>query len=217
MAKPIIEVVPTPETTVAPIAKPPAFSLDRFKSKRAATVAGVATLTTSLPHHTLSQGKDFVRLHPDEAAYWSPELCFVNVPIKGQKKDTLHLIDEDLADTFLPSGRVLRFRLALATKPFDIFFLAQLPTRNEDNTWNASALAAAEQGKTKWTQVTSRKEEGVEAYKVDFARDPDAFPEPNWPQQPLAELIEKTFAGRMIDRADHPALLRLIGAKQVLT
>ena len=107
--------------------------------------------------------------------------------------------------------------MALATKPFDIFFLAELPTRNEDNTWNASALAAAEQAKTKWTQVTSRKEEGVDAYKVDFARDPDAFPEPNWPQQPLAELIEKTFAGRMIDRADHPALLRLIGAKQVLT
>jgi hypothetical protein len=217
MPKPSIEVVPTPETPVAPIAKPPAFSLDRFKSKRAASVAGVATLTTSLPHHTLSQGKDFVRLHADEAAYWSPELCFVNVPIKGQKKDTLHLIDEALADTFLPSGRVLRFRLALATKPFDVFFLAQLPTRNEDNTWNASALAAAEQAKTKWTQVTSRKEEGVEAYKVDFARDQDAFPQPNWPQQSLDELIEKTFAGRMIDREDHPALLRLIGAKQVLT
>ena len=36
--------------------------------------------------------------------YWSPELCFVNVPIKGQKRDTLHLIDEDLAMRYLPSG-----------------------------------------------------------------------------------------------------------------
>ena len=70
-----------------------------------------------LPHHNIAQAKDFVRLHPNEDTYWSPELCFVNVPIKGQKRDTLHLIDEDLAMRYLPSGRILRFRLVLATKP----------------------------------------------------------------------------------------------------
>jgi hypothetical protein len=48
------------------------------------------------------------------------------------------------------------------------------------------------------------------------ARHHDAFPEPKWPTQTLDELIEKTFAGRMVDREDHPALLRLVGAKQVL-
>jgi hypothetical protein len=30
-------------------------------------------------------------------------------------------------------------------------------------------------------------------------------------------LIALSFAGRMIDRADHPGLLRLIGAKQNLS
>jgi hypothetical protein len=65
-------------------------------------------------------------------------------------------------------------------------------------------------------QATSRKEEGVDAYKVDVARNNDTFPEPKWPTQALDELIEKTFAGRLIDREDHPGLLRLIGAKQVL-
>jgi hypothetical protein len=200
---------------VTPISKPGGFSLDKFKSKRAAAVASVETLQTGLPHHTIAQAKDFVRLHPD-AAYWSPELCFVNVPIKGQKRDTLHLIDEDLAMQYLPSGRIQRFCLALATKPFDVFFLCQIPTRNEDNTWNTSNRLACEQGKALWVQATSRKEEGVEGYKIDVARHPDAFPEPGWPTQTLDELIEKTFAGRMIDREDHPGLLRLIGAKQVL-
>jgi hypothetical protein len=66
-------------------------------------------------------------------------------------------------------------------------------------------------------QATSRKEEGVESYKVDFAHDQDAFPEPKWPAQSLSDLIEKTFAGRMIDGEDHPALLRLIGAEQSLS
>jgi hypothetical protein len=199
------------------IAKPNAFDLDKFKSKRAAAVAGVETLQTALPHHNIAQAKDFVRLHPDEDNHWSPELCFVNVPIKGQKRDTLHLIEEELAMDFLPSARILRFRLALATKPNDAFFLCHVPTRNTDNSWNGSNLQACEQSKTHWVLATSRKEEGVESYKVDFAKDSDAFPEPNWPTQSLADLIGITFAGRMIDTKDHPGLLRLIGAKQSIS
>jgi hypothetical protein len=196
------------------IAKPDAFSLDKFKSKHMPAVAGVETLQTALPHHSIAQAKDFVRLHPDELAYWSPELCFVNVPIKGQKRDTLHLIDEELAMQHLPSAKVLRFRLALATKPYDVFFLCHVPSRNTDNRWNESNLQACEQAKTLWTQATSRKEEGVEAYKIDASRDPDAFPVPNWPTQSLDELIGRTFAGRLIETKDHPGLLRLLGAKQ---
>lgn len=202
---------------VTSIPKPSGFSLDKFKSKRAAAVAGVETLQTGLPHHKIADAKDFVRLHPDEDTYWSPELCFVNVPIKGQKRDTLHLIDEDLAMRYLPSGKILRCRLALATKPFDVFFLCHVPTRNEDNPWNASNLLACERAKTAWVQATSRKEEGVDAYKIDAARDPDAFPEPKWLKQSLDDLIEKTFTGCMIDRDDHPALLRLVGAKQTVS
>jgi hypothetical protein len=189
--------------------------LDKFKSKRPATIAGVETLLTGLPHHSISEAKDFVRLHPDESKYWSPELCFVNVPIKGQKRDTLHLIDEDIAMRYLPSSRILRFRLALASKPNDIFFLCHVPSRNLDNSWNGTNLDGCEKAKTLWTQVTSRKEEGVESYKIQFARDPDAFPSPNWPNQTLDDLILGTFPA--ITTADHPALLRLIGAKQKIS
>lgn len=210
-----------PDDKIAPetmsIAKPSAFSLDKFKSKRGAAMAGVQTLLTALPHHSIAASKDFVRLHHDEVTYWSPELCFVNVPIKGVKRDTLNLIDEDLAVQYVASGKILRFRLALATKPFDIFFLCHVPTRNLDNTYNASNVVACEQAKTAWVQATSRKEEGAESYKVEGARDHDAFPEPNWPQQSLIELICVTFAGRMIEREDDPGLLRLIGAKQSLS
>ena len=197
-----------------PIAKPSAFSLDKFKSKRAVALAGVETLQTALPHHSISQAKDFVRLHEDETQYWSPELCFVSVPIKGQTRDTLHLIDKDIAMRYLPSARLLRFRLALASKPFDHFFLSHVPSRNTDNSWNESNQQACEQAKSHWVQASSRREEGVDAYKIEFARDRDAFPEPNWPKQSLDDLILATFSNRMITSEDHPALLRLIGAKQ---
>jgi len=203
-----------PNDDKASIIKPGTFSLDKFKSKHAAALANVETLLTALPHHSISQAKDFVRLHPDETNYWSPELCFVNVPIKGQRRDTLHLIDEELAMRFLPPTRILRFRLALATKPHDVFFLCYVPTRNMDNSWNASNLQACEQAKTLWTLVTSRKEEGVEAYKIDTARNEDAFPEPKWPTQSLVEIINVTLTGRTIERQHHPGLLRLIGARQ---
>lgn len=218
--KPELKTIKTDETAAEPIsiAKPSAFNLDKYKSKRAVELANIETQLAGLPHHSISQAKDFVRLHPDEEAYWSQELCFVNVPIKGSKRDTLHLIYEDLAMAYLPSGKIQRFRLALATKPHDIFFLCHLPTRNEDNTWNISAIAAAELAKHAWVQATSRKEEGIDSYKVDFARDADAFPSPKWPSQSLDELIEKTFApNRTINHEGHEALLRLIGAKQKLS
>lgn len=214
--KPKLHALDDPPAETISIAKPSAFNLDKFKSKRGPIVAGVDTDYGALPHHSISQAKDFVRLHQDEEAYWSPELCFVNVPIKGVKRDTLNLIDEELALTYVPSGRIQRFRLALATKPFDVFFLCHVPSTNLDNSWNTSNLRACEQAKSQWVQVTSRKEENADNYKVDNARDPDAFPEPNWPKQSLERLIGTTFVGRTIDREDDPSLLRLIGAKQSL-
>jgi hypothetical protein len=199
------------------IAKPSGFSLEKFKSKRAAVVANVETLQGALPHYPIAGAKDFVRLHKDEEKYWSPELCFVVVPIKGQKRDSLHLIDEDLALQYLESGKILRFRLALATKPHDVFFLCHIPSQNLDNAWNVAALSACDQAKERWVQVTSRKAEGVESYKISYARDADCFPDPKWPWLSLSELIETAFSGRMIISSDHPALLRLLGAKQAVS
>jgi hypothetical protein len=205
-----------PDKSVS-VAKPSGFDLNNFKSKRAAAMANVETMQGALPHHPIAGAKDFVRLHPDEKSYWSDELCFVNVPIKGQKGNSLHLIDEDLALQFLESGQILRFRLALASKPHDVFFLCHIPSQNLDNAWNISATSAAEQAKRLWVQVTSRKAEGVESYKISHARDIDAFPDPKWPSLSLSELIETAFTGRVITTTDHPALLRLLGAKQAVS
>lgn len=202
---------------MTPILKPSGFSLDKFKSKRPANVSGVKTLLGALPHYSLVDAKDFVRLHPDEDAYWSVELCFVDVPILGVKKDTVHLIYEDLI-ALLPAGKkVERRRLALATKPYDVFFLAHVPTLNLDNSWNESNLKGCQLGKTHWVQLASLKAQGKEQYGIGFAQDQGAFPEPDWPKDSLEELIGATFApNRAIDRADHPGMLRLLGAKQPL-
>ena len=60
------------------------FDLDRFKSSRPPGSAGVAALVTALPVHKISEARDFVRIQSEEDM-WTPELCFVNVPVKGQR------------------------------------------------------------------------------------------------------------------------------------
>ena len=213
MSPPKLELV----DEVIAIAKPSStFSLDKFRSK-SVTPMQVETLLSELPHYPPAQARDFCRLHPDVENYWTSELCFVAVPVRGQKRDLLHLIEQDLALRHLPSGKIKRFRLALASKPYNVFFLAHVPSQNLDNSWNASALEMCEQARALWTLVVSRLDEGVEGYRGTKALDADLFGEPEWPKQSLAELIEKSFAGRMIDSENHPALLRLIGAKQRLT
>jgi hypothetical protein len=191
--------------------------LEKFRSRRSPTIAGVETLLTALPILRISEANDFVRLHPSED-YWSPELCFVSVPIHGEKRDQLHLIDEELAMQRLSAKKIKRQRLALASKPYDIFFFCIVPSQNLDNSWNATALKACETARTRWVQVSSRRPEGVDGYKTDFARDADAFPEPRWPSHTLEELIEVTFRDdKTIETDDHPAMRRLTGARQELS
>ena len=199
------------------IAKPTSgFDLNRFKAKRDPSLAGVATLLTSLPVHKLADARDFIRLHPDEENYWSVELCVVAVPVKGQRRDTLHLIEEELALQYLQPASIRRYKLALGANPDGGFFLCTVPTQNLDNVWNADNLKGCEEAKSRWTRLSSRRDEGVDGYKVDFTLDADAFPEPAWPKQSLSELIEVTFAGRMITNVDHPGMRRLLGVKQSL-
>ena len=120
--------------------------LEKFKSKRPPDIGGVETLLTALPISKIGDVGDWARLHPSEDEYWTPELCFVSVPIKGTKRDMLHLIDEDIAMEHLAAKKIQRFRLALASKPHDVFFFCIVPSQNLDNPWNQSALEACETG-----------------------------------------------------------------------
>jgi hypothetical protein len=201
------------------IEKPTGSGLDRFKSSKL-TVEKVEALITGLPHGSISDAKDWVRLHEDETNYWSDELCFVNVPIPGQKRDTLHLIDVDMAAK-LPPGKVLRHRLALASKPHNIFFLAHVPSQNLDNEWNKTNLQGCELATQFWVSATSLKNTGVEKYKIEISegekKGKKPFPDPKWPQETLWQLIEATFTGRMISSETDPAWIRLIGDVQTLS
>lgn len=198
-----------------PIPKPAvAANMDRFKSKRGQKGSSVDTLPSPLPHYRISDAKDYVHLHPDEDKYWSDAYCFINIPTPGHKDDLLYLIDEDLVPP-LKQGKIQRFRLALGSKPNDVFFLCHVPCENLENSWNATNIQACERAKSQWVEAVSQKAQGKDTYAISPAGDPDAFPEPKWPTQPLTEIVATAFgADRMILSEDHPGLIRLVGRKQ---
>jgi hypothetical protein len=212
MTTPKLHAVPTDAKSEGGVTK--TSPLDKFRSTRKPAIAGVETLQSGLPVMRIAAAKDWVRLHPDANTFWSDELCFVNVPVKGQKKDTLHLITEDLALAYLPSALIQRFRLVLASKPQDVFFLCIVPTQNLDNQFNADSVAACERAKGEWIMVTSRREEGVDGYKIEHTRDENPFDDPKWPKQVLDDLIVATFRGCSIESEDSDPLRRLVGARQ---
>jgi hypothetical protein len=200
-----------PDKNIVPIKKV-SFS-EKFKSKNAPKISGVETVLAALPIYKIGEADDWCRLHPSEEQYWSDELCFCNVPIHGTKKNQMHVIEDDLASKYLPSKKILRHRLALASKPHDIFFLCIVPSQNLDNVWNSNALEAINRAQTHWIEAVSRKAEGKEGYEIKYAQDQDAFPPVKWPSYTLDELLSTTFAAANIDHDRHPSLLRLIGAK----
>lgn len=202
------------------IEKPKSSILSRFKTTKPASDR-VEKLLTALPHGKLSDAKDYVRLHPNEETHWSEEYSFISVPVQGQKDAMLHLIAANLAEQ-LPPGRVQGFRLALASKPYDVFFLAHVPSQNLDNEWNRSSLEACGQAKNFWVVAVSKKAENKEGYQIERTRseqrgEGSPYPEPTWPTESLDEIISTTFEGRMILEETDPAWHRLVGIKPKLS
>ena len=175
-AKPIAADKPEDLTEkVTPIKKPSSFSLDKFKSKRAAAIANVETLLgRAAAPQRLQEAKDFVRLHPDEENYWSPELCFVDVPIKGAEER--HAApDRRRTRAALPAGgKIKRFRLALATQAATTCSSsATCPSTNLDNSWNADQHRGLRAGQGALGQADQpHRMKASSGYKIDFAPRP---------------------------------------------
>ena len=73
--------------------------------------------------------------------------------------------------------------------------------------WHRSAAEAAGLAMRRWVRVKANTSLG--AYEIYVAE--AAFPDPEWPELPLQELLRIGFRDRLIDRLDHPVIKRLRG------
>jgi len=73
--------------------------------------------------------------------------------------------------------------------------------------WYRSLGEAAERAMDRWVRVKANTSIG--AYEI-FLGSPE-IPDPEWPQVTLQELIRIGFRDRLIDRLDHPLIMKLRG------
>jgi hypothetical protein len=164
--------------------------------------------------HKFHEVRDFVWVHPDPAYTTAHPLWLVDVPSDEKDgKPMLHLILKSLAQQYLDPKEVVRLNLALASTPKSRLFLGIVPCRNLDNSFNASMLTAVGAAKQGWRKILRVQDR--EAYYPKPPHDADFAPAPEWPSTPLMDLIEAHFRPhKIITTADHPGLLRILGARQ---
>ena len=77
------------------------------------------------------------------------------------------------------------------------------------NPWHVSHIAAYEAAKTGWVRMKSNKAGGF----YDRIEPKSPMPDPDWPDMTFADILQTAFNDdHIVDRDDHPALRRLLGA-----
>ena len=146
--------------------------------------------------------QEFVRTHPE------PEMA-LEAAILELKQDRQSFIVAPELSPHLPGEAVAKLLIpALSNHGALFLWPIRLPDdQGRLDEWNSVALEACERAKTKWIRVMANM--GAGTYDVLEAK--ALFPDPNWPEHTLQQLLEIAFKSRVIDTMDHPVLRRLRG------
>ena len=148
------ETATTKETTPLTIAKPSdKFDLNKFKSKRPPTIAGVETLLTALPVMRIADANDWFGCTRPKTTIGRPS-CASCRSRSREKRDMLHLIDEDIAMQYLPAKKIKRQRLALACEAArHLLSSASYRRRTWTTRGTRRRSRPASKAKTQWVQA----------------------------------------------------------------
>jgi hypothetical protein len=163
--------------------------------------AGVKRLLTTVP--VRKPGKqDYVRVHPG-ADYRA------NVALIELKEDReVYLLTPEMARE-LP-GEFYMATLYVTINRQGVLFLwpVRLPAPDgRQLAWHTSAAEAAERAMNDWVRILP--DMGLGAYTIDVAG--VTHSDPVWPPYTLQDLIPIAFKNRLVNRIDHPVVLRLRG------
>ena len=75
------------------------------------------------------------------------------------------------------------------------------------NLWQSSYKEAIKQAETDWVRV----EANMQAGQYEITKSTNDLGDPKWPKQSIDELINDTFAGRIIDSPEHPYIRQIQG------
>jgi len=167
-----------------------------------ADTVGVKKLLTTVPVRKPNR-QEFVRVHPDPTYRLTPAAI---IEVKEDRE--VYLVMPDMAPILPGEFSTVTLLTTINRQGTLHIWPVKLPTpEGRQNEWHRSAAEAAERAMKKWVRVTSSMSLG--AYEI-FEAGAD-LPEPAWPDYAFEEILKIAFRDRVVDRADHPLVQRLLG------
>ena len=160
----------------------------------------------SVPVRKRPNRLDFVRVHPDPS--YRVNMALFSAPSDSGDEDVYFVRPEMLAEIAKECRHYTIFT-AVNLQGGVFLWRVALPVDDgrEPNTWLTTNREAAELAITKWVRVASDRNAG--AYSVIEYEGPPI--EPAWPKESFLDLLKLAFKNKIIDRPDHPMVLRLRG------
>jgi hypothetical protein len=163
----------------------------------------VKKLLTTIPVRKPNR-QDFVRVHADPLYRLSPAAI---IELKDDRET--YFVSPALAPDLV--GELISVTIYTAINRQGVVHLwpVRLPTPDgKHNAWHQSAQTAADMAVRRWIRLTANMSLG--AYEIFEAQ--ANIPDPVWPELSFPELLKIAFRDRLIDRPDHPIILKLRGA-----
>ncbi|WP_143198242.1 hypothetical protein [Bradyrhizobium sp. AS23.2] len=187
----------------APIKPQSIFSdLDKLRLSIGSTVFGGTTEILSKVAVRKPQKQEFVRVHPDEG------MMLATAVYEDKQEREFYFVAPNMMSAML--GETTPVILVTAINRQKVSFLWPIKVANDNssgNAWQDSAQQGCEVAKKTWVRLVADMSLG--AYRIWAAQ--GDLSEPEWRPEPLNELLEIAFRGRVIENDDHPVVRRLRG------
>ena len=146
--------------------------------------------------------QEFIRVHPGE----DYRLDTAIIDLRDDRE--VYLVAPALRSELFSEIKPVRLYITINRQGVVAIWPCRLPgVDGRPNSWNDTALHAAELAMTRWTRIVPDMSLG--GYQPYIAA--GDLPEPEWPEQTFAELLKIAFGAFYVDRPDHPVIRRLQG------
>jgi hypothetical protein len=202
------EATPKPEVGVSPeqlksIESPPddPYDLKRLRLDQSFTEAvGVKKLLTTVPVKK-PDPQAFIRVHSGE----DYRDAFAMIELKADRES--YLVLPSVAREIPGEYFMATIRTAITRQGNVFLWPIRMPGPDgRILEWHRSAAEGAALAENQWVRVKANMGNGAyDIYTADVT-----MAEPEWPSESFQELLRKGFRDRLVDKLDHPVLLRLL-------
>ncbi len=123
-------------------------------------------------------------------------------------REVIYLVRKPFVPLFGKAAKPCTLRLCVNIHGHPFFWALKHATDGFGQSWAESRFVAVQEAVNRWIAI----EAADGCYAVVPPEKPEIFPEPKWPEGTPNDWLNKGFAGLVVDRADHEAVLLRRGA-----